>query len=316
MNDPSVFTYENMLLKLNNDPKIKSTPIHYYPNSNKTAVIVDPRFNPLMEAVIRNFMYFMNPKEWNLCIVSYSGYRKLIKSIFPNCIFRAIDEKYIYMKDNIPNININSYNEIFLNTDFWKSLPGEHLFIFQTDCIMFKMFPEYYLLYDFCGANFYNENTPIYKGINGGCSLRKKNVMIECIEKINWNVDIPEYKSRILHIYKKYNKIDLCFKQIFFLHSTGCNEDVFFSHACEILMKCVPDVIQRSFFAIEVDQNNDTCIYHGWNKNYHNNSFAIHMLKCSPLFNTYINEIEKMNPIQNISTKSDPILENICNVAD
>jgi hypothetical protein len=320
MNIPSYFTYETILLELNNDSKLKSNPIHYYPDSNKTAVILDPRFNPLMEAVIRNFMYFMNPREWNLCIVSYSGYRKVIKSIFPNCIFMAIDEKYIYMKDNIPNIKIESYNEIFLNKYFWKSLPGEHILIFQTDCIMFNMFPDYYLLYDYCGANYYTQNALLYGGINGGCSLRKKSVMIECIEKINWNTHVPEYKSGILNIYKKYNNYDIHKKYniygLHLLHRTFNNEDIFFTYACEILMKCVPDKIHRTFFAIEVDQNSNTCIYHGWNKNYHTNSFAIEMLKSSPLFNKYITEIENMNPTQNISAKSEPLLENICNVAD
>jgi len=142
--DMSSHIYEKILLELNNDSEfIKSQEIQFYPVSNKYAVIVDPRFNTTMEAVIRNFMYFMNPRGWNLCIVSYSGYKHVIKSTFPNCLFMPIDEKYIYMKNNVPNITIKSYNEIFLNTAFWKNIPGEHILIFQTDCIMFKMFPDY-----------------------------------------------------------------------------------------------------------------------------------------------------------------------------
>ena len=318
MNVSSSAIYENILLELNNDSEIKSQQIKYYPNSNKTAVILDPRFNPLMEAVIRNFMYFMNPDEWNLCIISYSGYENLIKTIFPNCIFKAIDAKYIYFKNDLPNIEIISYNEIFLSTEFWKNIPGEHIFIFQTDCIMYKMFPYYYLLYDYCGANYYNSCSPIYVGINGGCSLRKKSTMIECIEKINWNIDVPEYKTKLITVYKKYknpinfNKINYRHNEkIYFSHNTKCNEDVFFTHACEILMKCVPDNINRTFFSTEVDINIHTCVHHGWNKNYHTNIFAIEILNNSTLFNRYINKMQDVNKVENIKSKNINQPENV-----
>jgi hypothetical protein len=350
MNIPSSLIYETVLFELNKDTEFtKTQQINYYPNSNKIAVIVDPRFNLLMEAVIRNFMFFMNPCEWNLCIVSYSGYEKLIKSVFPNCIFIAIDETYIYMKNNIPNITIENYNKMFLNTAFWKRLPGEHILIFQTDCIMYKMFPDYYLEYDYCGANYYSDNSILYGGINGGCSLRKKSTMIECIEKINWNKDIPDYKTKLYQNYKNYNNISCKIRNknslynIFNQHITFCNEDVFFTHGCEILLKIVPDKIHRMFFATECDIYADTCMYHGWNKNYHNKDFAIHMLQKSVLFKKYIelypsysNETQNMNStsmpdFNSTSTsnmndlnngcelnKSIPILDNISynNIAD
>jgi hypothetical protein len=327
--------YEKILLELNNDVEFtKMQQIHYYPNSNKIAVILDPRFNSLMEAVIRNFMYFMNPLEWNLCIISYSGYENQIKSIFPNCIFMPIDEKYIYMKNNVPNITLKSYNEIFLSTAFWKNIPGEHILIFQTDCIMFKMFPDYFLYYDYCGANYYNQGSILYGGINGGCSLRKKSTMIECIEKINWNTHVVEYKINITKSLKYPDKT-ICIQHgnskylypIMNIHITSTNEDVFFTHACEILIKNVPDIIHRSFFSIEVDANLNTCIFHGWNKNYHSNTFTIQILQQSTLFKKYIdmfinNAIVIKNTIPKKIVaeinKSIPLLDNISyiNIAD
>ena len=66
---------------------IDKHPVYLYPESNKTAVILDPRYDQLMEAVIRNFMFFMNPVGWNLCIISHSGYESKIKKDFPNCRF-------------------------------------------------------------------------------------------------------------------------------------------------------------------------------------------------------------------------------------
>jgi len=37
----------------------------YNNGTNKLAIIIDPRYDALMEAVIANFMYCMNPFGWN-----------------------------------------------------------------------------------------------------------------------------------------------------------------------------------------------------------------------------------------------------------
>ena len=46
---------------LTND-RIVSKPVLFHSQSNRLAVIIDPRFDDVMEAVIRNFMYYMNPQ--------------------------------------------------------------------------------------------------------------------------------------------------------------------------------------------------------------------------------------------------------------
>lgn len=339
----SIQIYESVFLNLYNDHKFKKNQqIAYYNTSVKTAVIVDSRFNPLMESVIRNFMYFLSPHEWNLCIVSYSGYKRQIKSIFPNCIFKSIDKKYIYFKDNIPNITISSYNKMFLDTDFWKELPGEHILIFQTDCIMYKMFDDYFLHYDYCGANYYNEQSIFYGGLNGGCSLRKKTAMIECI--INTVKTLFEYKLDLLTVITNHNKLiksdndlyaelnhleqlastnSLLFYKPFYSSTSNkvmseqyatnnINEDVFFSHSCELLLKSVPDKIHRTFFAIETDYNINTCFYHGWNKSYQSIDAAIQIIKQSPFLCKYLTPLF----ISEMQDKSCPHIDNIDNIAD
>jgi hypothetical protein len=301
--------HESVFLNLYNDEEFKKTQqILYYENATKTAVIVDPRFNILMESVIRNFMYFLTPREWNLCIISYSGYESQIKSIFPNCIFKAIDEKYIFFKDDIPNISIASYNEFFKNIHFWKELPGEHFLIFQTDCIMYKMFDEMFLEYDYCGAAFYSEASFFYKGINGGCSLRKKNAMIECIEKIDIK-KIMDYKLNMSNTLLKYN--DNLYVNLFKnLHiSQSPNEDVFFTHACEMLQKSVPEVIHRSQFAIETDFNINTSIHHGWDKAYQTYTNATRLLENSVFFNKYFAPLDLTPLSSSINKSATPLLE-------
>jgi hypothetical protein len=266
--------YEDVLLTYLNDISLNKPTVYFYPESTNTAVIIDPRYSKLMEAVIRNFMHFMNPEGWNLKIVSYSGYETQIKRDFPNCIFEAIDENVI-VKDatGTPNITIDTYNSILKSISFWEK-QSEQVAIFQTDCLMFHMFPSYFTVYDFAGARYGGTACgPFYGGINGGFSLRKRDAMIDCIRNVSF--------QRMCH----YN---ISVKN----HPDVLNEDVFFTHACEILKKLVPDVFHRSLLSIECDYNPNTSIIHAWNKSFHSPKMTLELLKNSPLFSKYI-QIQK-----------------------
>lgn len=261
-----------MLMTMVNDHKwVEKNPVLYYPESQKTAVIIDPRYDTLMRAVICNFMFFMNPEGWNLCIVSHPKYETKIKADFPNSQFEAIDESRVhYNEAGVPNITIDHYNAFLTSAAFWEKRT-EHIAIFQKDCIMFRMFPRYFADYDFAGANFYGAVSPRYGGINGGFSVRKRSAMLECIEKVSMD-----------RVYRYHPEIQD--------HPHRTNEDVYFTHACEILNKLVPDKIHRTFLAIEDDYTKDTSVIHGWSKYAKNIDFVAYILSKSPLFSKYIAE--------------------------
>ena len=256
--------------------------VEYNRGSDKMAIIIDPRYDDLMESVIQNFMYFMNPLGWNLLIVSWKGHRDKIMAKFPNCFFSAIDDDQIYMNaSGEPNITIESYNQILMDVNFWKNLPADYICIFQKDCVMFKMFPEYFTKYDFCGANWYTKDISLFnEGINGGFSLRKRAAMIECLEQVTYKI-INEYR---LDAQDNKSVIFNTVNQSFLRTPLKQNEDVFFIYACEILHKLIPDVIHRSFLAIEANFNPEACVYHGWHYNYHSLEAAQMMLQKSSLF--------------------------------
>jgi len=271
--------YKHVLLETRT---YKGFDVRHNRGSDKLAIIIDPRYDPLMEAVIENFMYLMNPYGWNLLIVSWKGHRNAITKRFPNCFFSVIDNDNIYINEKgEPNITIDSYNSILMDIEFWNSLPADNICIFQKDCIMFKMFPEYFTHYDFCGASWHMKDVSLFnEGINGGFSLRKRNTMIECLEKITYDI-IEEYRRDA-----RDNK-SVIFKGVnreFLQYTLKKNEDVFFTYACEILHKMLPDVIHRSLFAIEAIYNPDTCVYHGWHYNYHTVEMAQLLLQRSPVF--------------------------------
>lgn len=286
-NHKSAHIYENALKQsLTNslyNPIINSNKL-----SNKTAVIVDPRYDELMESVIKNFMYYMGPKDWNLLIISSSIYKNKIQETFPNALFLKIDESMIYYDSElIPNINIATYNKIFLSQQFWDSMPTEHIAIFQKDCIMFKMFDESFLNYDFAGANVYVPRTKTFFSgtINGGFSLRKKSAMLDCLKKIDIQ-KINNYIKQMKTILPENNSF------IQTEYDSSLNEDVFFIFACEILQKTMPDIYNRINLSIEFEEmiyynivpENGAAVYHGWNKNYHSANVAKHFLSKSEYF--------------------------------
>jgi len=267
MRIPSGEIYRNVLTKIGKDTsfdeKIKFV---HWPETNKSAFILDPRYDTLMKGVIRNFMYYMNPQGWNLIIMSYSGHKTQIEKDFPTCRFIPIDDAIITKnhKTGEYNIRVEDYNRIFRSASFWRTLP-EKIAVFQKDCVMYRMFADHFAdYYDYAGANFYNTPSPIYGGMNGGFSLRKRDVMIECIEKVNMRD--PRQPNVEIEI----------------------NEDVFFTHACEQLRKLVPDKIHRTFLAIEIDTNTETSAYHGWHHNYHDSEFALYMVSRSEFLREYL----------------------------
>lgn len=277
--------YENALKQSLNR---KSLQMKLHKSSNKIAVIVDSRYDELMEAVIKNFMYYMDSKEWNLLIVSSEKYKTQICETFPNALFLQIDENMIYYDDNqIPNMSISTYNNLFISKQFWDMIPVEHIAIFQKDCIMFTMFDESFLQYDFAGANVYIPRTKTFFNgtINGGFSLRKKSVMLECIEKIDI-YKINGYITKMKTILPENNSL------IQSEYDSNMNEDVFFIFACEMLQKTMPDIYNRIQLSIEFEETiyyniipeKSPAIYHGWNKNYHSENMANYFLSKSEYF--------------------------------
>lgn len=233
--------YESKLLSFSEKP----VNIIWHPNSDKIAIIMDPRYDKLMVGVIKHFMQHLNPFGWNLMIITHEKYA--VKSDFPGCKLVFINEERIYYNNNEPNINIDTYNGILLSKEFWDFIPGEHIFIFQKDCYMYKMFDEtIYLNYAFCGATCIWLSDDNYGfAINGGCSLRKKSEMLDCLQKISWDIIEKFYPKQLLH-----------------------NEDLFFTFACTLLQKNILSKNETSNFAVENEDVVDTCFYHGWNKDY------------------------------------------------
>jgi len=267
--------YETVLHRFSE--KIKPTQeIRFYADSDKVAIIVDPRYDALMEAVIRQHMFFLNPDGWNLMVVSHASYAEKIRADFPNCIFAEINESLVYYKDGKPNITIDGYNRTFLSPHFWSAIPAENIFVFQKDCFMYRMFDTHFLEYDYVGARsvlFVSENDSQHFIINGGFSLRKKIAMLDCLEYESFN-----------HLYDiVLNSINTQQIKITNPHKLGKkNEDIFFSIACESLNKKLPKYNTLLVFSVEAEFELTAAGHHGWNKLYHTQEQILSILSNNP----------------------------------
>jgi hypothetical protein len=151
------------------------------------------------------------------------------------------------------------YSTLLMSKGFWNMIPEENILIFQTDAMLFRRGIDTWIddseyNYDYVGANYYNPKhiAPDIQGIQGGLSLRKKSAMLECIEKLDV-AKIQKYRMN-----KGYE----------YLPERVIAEDVFFTHACEILKKKVPSVEKRREFSIEADFDSCALGHHGLTHEY------------------------------------------------
>lgn len=225
------------------------------PKNNKAAIIIEPRKHEFLEHVLRNVATNLN-SSWNIYVVTFDI--EWIQNIMKNWNIG-------FIKLNANSITKEQYSQMLMSKTFWEIFHEESILIFQSDCIFFKKGIEKFLDYDYIGPNYYNENhiTPLNNGIQGGISLRKRTVMIECIDKIS-HESMNKYRND--HGFNNINEII---------------EDVFFTHACEILHKNVATKKINSEFGIEADYDFDTHCHHGFNKSYFNCGDALKLLSNS-----------------------------------
>lgn len=211
-------------------------------------------------------MYFVGDK-WNLHIFTSALNITWITKELEDSTFRItpLDKE---------NMTRDEYSALLMSSTFWNMIPEENVLIFQTDSMLFrtgidKWIDDTEYGYDYVGANYYNSShiAPIVQGIQGGLSLRKKSAMLECIEKI----DIEKIQ--------RY-RFDRGYE---YLREYMVAEDVYFTHACEMLKKRVPSVEKRREFSIEADYCPRAIGHHGLTRAYLTEEQQKELLSCAQL---------------------------------
>jgi len=216
--------------------------IHNDPLRDRVAVIVEPRRHPMLETVIRTFMYQLGD-NWNLRIVTS---QENIPWIAEKLKGWCIDITPLSKND----LTTDEYSMLLMSEQFWNIMTEKHVLVFQTDCVLFRKGVDTWIEegYDYVGANYYN---PLHVavhigGIQGGLSLRNREAMIECIRCAS---------IEKVHDYRRTNGLTPLPAII--------PEDIYFTHACEMLQKKIPSVEKRREFSIEADYHPRALGHHG-----------------------------------------------------
>lgn len=217
----------------------KNGQVHHNSNANdNVAVLVEPRDHVLLEAVIRNVIYFLNKteKRWNLTIFCGTDNRSKIEQTLEGWSYRLICL-------GLPNIDTHMHNKLLRQKSFWNSFPEENVLVFQTDSCMLREGIEDYVKYDFIGAWVCNPmaHAPLknktFGGFNGGFSFRHRSSMLHCIDKVSLK-DINNFRRR--HERPPFPE-----------DTSRLAEDIYFFHACSFLHKKLPDQTVANSFSTE-----------------------------------------------------------------
>lgn len=212
------------------------------PQHDRVAVIVEPRRHPMLEMVIRTFMYHLGD-NWNLRVVTSQENMAWIGEMLKGW---RIDITPLSKS----NLTIDEYSMLLMREAFWQTMTEKHVLVFQTDCVLFRKGVDDWVEegYDYVGANYYNPAhvAPRIGGIQGGLSLRNLEAMLDCIRRVP--VEAVHAYRRRLGLMPLPDVIP---------------EDIYFTHACEMLQKRVPSVEKRREFSIEADYHPCALGHHG-----------------------------------------------------
>lgn len=166
--------WKNYLFKFQNC-QVQDFPI----NTDRFLVTVETRCHELLEVVIKNFLYFLQNKNWGLVIFHGNTNKDYLIEITKNW------KNVILHNLEIDKLVESGYNNLLCSLDFWNKIPGENVLIFQTDTLLLKDNIAEFMTYDYVGAP-WDPALPFVRNIsncvgNGGLSFRKKSAMISCI---------------------------------------------------------------------------------------------------------------------------------------
>jgi hypothetical protein len=278
-------------------------------NNKKTAVIIETRNHILLTHVIHNIMFNLG-NDWNLHIFCGYDNENYVKSEFPNVKITLLP---------FYNLSVDIYDFICMNKFFWENINTEDILIFQTDTYLINSINSNIFNYAYIGAPHSNVHggtsylTPFNFGLNGGLSFRKKSAMLECINNITPNdINLYRIKFKCGEIRRTpifQNDIDSSYFMSVF--KTNINdlkydliyEDVYFSHATEMLKYPLPqDFVAKHFILQENIYGNIFNIsgVHGWDKkymdlDYHKKTLKKYLVKCVDKKYSFLNKLKQTN---------------------
>lgn len=184
------------------------------------AVFVESRRAWSLYSVIKHTMWVLG-EGWNLRIFASRNNYMELKTMFPQACITVVQ---CSSKEDL--------NKLFTFEKFWRSIPEEHILVFQLDSILLHPLPKHVWNYDMVGAPC---GDLLEFTMNGGLSTRKRSAMIRVLRR--------------------------------HLRPDGEPEDVFFTRHLRSERKCPSFEVCVSTF-VESIYHEDACGWHGTDKSY------------------------------------------------
>lgn len=151
---------------------------NFMEEGDKEAILIDFSCRPHLEFLLRNCILKLG-SDWChtfiCCENNYEHAKSMCNRISPKI-------KVIKMLEN-KQPSLSEYYKMLLSEEFWKSLRGEKVFIYQEDSMIFKSNIDEFLKYDYIAPPWpvYMNETESGVG-NGAFSLRSKGIMLNILE--------------------------------------------------------------------------------------------------------------------------------------
>lgn len=214
--------------------------------SSFNAVLIE--FRPLinLEFVIKNCMIKLGDKFCYTVICGHQNYQ-LMKSI--NLRLKG---KLNIIKYDVYNITFDEYNNLLYSKEFWESLDGEKILIYQEDSCIFKTNIMEFKDFDFIGAPWPKRQAENPHNVgNGGLSLRTKSKILQVI---NTSIDIEKIRiSKNTYEYMKNTGLKNIPEDIYY-----CNSLIYYN------IGTVADFDTAKEFSQELIYSNDPFGGHNW----------------------------------------------------
>jgi hypothetical protein len=176
--------------------KFQKQPIKHKnnPDNTKAVIFIDDRTDFWMMPVLKNFAYHLDD-SWNFHIIctdrNIDWMRNTLRSEFWKVDVHHINE---FLPITDWTLNLKNYIDFYTTPSVLESFKEETLLTAQFDSLLLDKLDSKWLEYDFIGA-------PCADGtvFNGGCTIRSKKAMLDCLSKIPFD-DSPDdvYYSRKL----------------------------------------------------------------------------------------------------------------------
>ena len=213
----------------------------YYPepllDHKLNVVFIDFRKGEHFEYIIKNSLIKLKGD----CIITFvcgpNNYQ------FVKDLCNDISENIYIIKRDKNIKNVQDYNRLCYDLNFWKKLKGDKILIHQFDAFILNSNINDFINYDYIGGYWFNQRHNTHVG-NGGLSLRTKNVIIKILKERklkkylmgdSFSLRSKEVIINILENYKLINKIP---------------EDIFFGNVLKNNTKygkLAPDNIAKNF---------------------------------------------------------------------